>query len=74
VFERGAGDHLFYRNARGKDVAVLDLVGGYGASLFGHNHPELAATAKSVLDSGRPFHAQASVRPSPRSWRAASRG
>lgn len=63
VFERGAGDHLFYRNATGKDVAVLDLVGGYGASLFGHNHPELVVTAKSVLDSGRPFHAQASVRP-----------
>jgi acetylornithine/succinyldiaminopimelate/putrescine aminotransferase/predicted amino acid dehydrogenase len=43
---------------------VLDLVGGYGTSLFGHNHPELVAVAEDCLRKQKPFSAQASVRPS----------
>jgi acetylornithine/succinyldiaminopimelate/putrescine aminotransferase/predicted amino acid dehydrogenase len=43
---------------------VLDLVGGYGTSLFGHNHPELVAVAEDCLRKQKPFSAQASVRSS----------
>ncbi|MBP0455147.1 aminotransferase class III-fold pyridoxal phosphate-dependent enzyme [Kitasatospora sp. RG8] len=42
---------------------VLDLVGGAGASLFGHNHPHLLAVARRCLDEQVPFNAQASIRP-----------
>ena len=61
-YERARGDWLYYRNADGGMVEVLDLLGGFGASLLGHNHPELVARAREVLASERPFHAQASVR------------
>jgi acetylornithine/succinyldiaminopimelate/putrescine aminotransferase/predicted amino acid dehydrogenase len=40
----------------------LDLLGGYGANLFGHNHPELVATAQGLLDAKIPMLAQASCR------------
>jgi acetylornithine/succinyldiaminopimelate/putrescine aminotransferase/predicted amino acid dehydrogenase len=62
VYERAEGDRLFYRDDRGALVPVLDFLGGYGASLLGHNHPALVAVAKRVLDEQRPFNAQASVR------------
>ena len=42
---------------------MLDLVGGYGANLFGHHHPELVAVAHRHFEERRPFHAQASCRP-----------
>jgi len=60
--ERVEGDFLFYRDDEGTEVRVLDLLGGYGASLFGHNHPELVARARDALAASRPFIAQASVR------------
>jgi acetylornithine/succinyldiaminopimelate/putrescine aminotransferase/predicted amino acid dehydrogenase len=41
---------------------VLDLVGGAGASLFGHNHPTLIEVARQCLDERIPFNAQASIR------------
>jgi acetylornithine/succinyldiaminopimelate/putrescine aminotransferase/predicted amino acid dehydrogenase len=62
AFERGAGNHLYYRDAEGRDVAVLDLVGGYGSLLFGHAHPALVAEAVKALQTGRPTHAQGSRR------------
>ncbi|GGV19595.1 hypothetical protein GCM10010260_69340 [Streptomyces filipinensis] len=46
----------------GADV-ILDLVGGAGSSLFGHNHPDLVATARRCLDEQIPFNAQISIRP-----------
>jgi acetylornithine/succinyldiaminopimelate/putrescine aminotransferase/predicted amino acid dehydrogenase len=62
VYHRAQGDYLFYRGNDGKEVRVLDLLGGFGASLFGHNHPYLMARAKEALAEQRPFNAQASVR------------
>ena len=62
VYERGEGDRLFYRDERGREVSVLDLLGGYGAGLLGHNHPAIAACAREVIETRRPFHAQASAR------------
>ena len=62
VYQRATGDWLYYRDEAGNERAVLDLVGGFGAGLLGHNHPELIAAAQAVLTAQRPFLAQASVR------------
>jgi acetylornithine/succinyldiaminopimelate/putrescine aminotransferase/predicted amino acid dehydrogenase len=59
VFERGQGDYL-YHTRDGEEVPVLDLVGGYGSLLFGHNHPVLVAEAQRLLGEGRPIHSQGS--------------
>ena len=58
VYLRAQGDYL--TDDRGRDV--LDLVGGYGVTFFGHNHPTLVRALHSALDEQRPFAAQASVR------------
>src|SRR5215213_7606798 len=63
VYTHGEGDFLTYRDDRGRERVVLDMLGGYGAALFGHNHPELVARAREVLDARRPFVSQASARP-----------
>jgi acetylornithine/succinyldiaminopimelate/putrescine aminotransferase/predicted amino acid dehydrogenase len=62
AYSRAEGDYLFCRGASGEEVRVLDMLGGFGASLLGHNHPTLIARARDVLAAKRPFNAQASVR------------
>jgi acetylornithine/succinyldiaminopimelate/putrescine aminotransferase/predicted amino acid dehydrogenase len=59
VFDRAQGDYLYHR-PDGEEVAVLDLVGGYGSLLFGHHHPTLVAEAQRLLLEGRPIHSQGS--------------
>ena len=61
TYERAEGDHLWYR-AGGRPRRVLDLVGGYGTNLLGHNHPDLVAVAWGRLQDRVPVFAQASVR------------
>ncbi len=63
-FDCAEGDRLRLAQPLSSGVEVLDLVGGYGTSLFGHNHPELVTAAESSLRNRRPFSAQASVRSS----------
>jgi acetylornithine/succinyldiaminopimelate/putrescine aminotransferase/predicted amino acid dehydrogenase len=63
VYTRAEGDSLYVRDADGGEREVLDMLGGFGACLFGHNHPELVRRATEVLATGRPFLAQGSVRP-----------
>jgi acetylornithine/succinyldiaminopimelate/putrescine aminotransferase/predicted amino acid dehydrogenase len=61
-YVRGRGNYLYRAGPDQSEIAVLDLVGGYGAGLFGHNHPALVAAARSVLDQERPQNAQGSLR------------
>ena len=61
AFERAEGDYLWMRR-NGQLVKVLDLVGGYGANLFGHHHPDLVAEARRLLDLQVPILAQGSIR------------
>ena len=61
-YQRALGDRLYYRDDSGAEVEILDFVGGFGASLLGHNHPRIVARARASLDAQRPFHAQASAR------------
>ncbi|MBY8852326.1 aminotransferase class III-fold pyridoxal phosphate-dependent enzyme, partial [Saccharothrix sp. MB29] len=62
-YVRGEGDTLYYLDRNGAEVAVLDLVGGYGTLMFGHNHPELVALARDLLAKRVPLHAQFSYHP-----------
>ncbi len=68
---RAAGDSLFYLDESGREIEVLDLLGGYGSTLLGHNHPAIVAEAQSLLAQGVPVHAQLSLRE--RSGRLAAR-
>lgn len=61
-FIRAEGDTLFYRDGAGEDVPVLDVAGGYGALILGHNHPEIVDAARDFFAAGRPVLAQASRR------------
>src|SRR5437660_12915577 len=63
VFHRARGDCLYYRDDGGREIEVLDFLGGFGASLFGHNHPDLVAVAKEALRSGLAIHATSGLRP-----------
>ncbi|SDD80509.1 aspartate aminotransferase family protein [Actinokineospora iranica] len=62
-YTRSAGNSLYYRDAEGAEVEVLDLVGGYGSTILGHNNPDIVDYAKSLLDGGTPVHAQFSKHP-----------
>lgn len=61
-YHRALGDHLYYRDEFDHEVEVLDMTGGYGSLLLGHNHPALIAEAQRLLASGVPIHAQGSMR------------
>ncbi|MGW1893551.1 aminotransferase class III-fold pyridoxal phosphate-dependent enzyme [Streptomyces sp. NPDC002004] len=68
TYRAGQGDHLTRELPGGGDGSqatdqVLDLVGGAGSSLFGHNHPALLEVARRSFDEQIPFNAQASIRP-----------
>ncbi|MFH9002978.1 aspartate aminotransferase family protein [Streptomyces afghaniensis] len=62
-YSRAEKDTLFYRDGTGREVPVLDLVGGYGSTIIGHNNPDIVAYAKELLDQGVPVHAQFSKHP-----------
>jgi acetylornithine/succinyldiaminopimelate/putrescine aminotransferase/predicted amino acid dehydrogenase len=61
VYEQASGDRLWRRKG-GELIEVLDLVGGFGANLFGHHHPELVAEMQAVLARKTPVLAQGSYR------------
>lgn len=44
-------------------MKVLDLIGGLGTNILGHNHPELLDELRRLIDAKVPFSAQASSRP-----------
>jgi acetylornithine/succinyldiaminopimelate/putrescine aminotransferase/predicted amino acid dehydrogenase len=62
IYERAEGNTIYYRNADGCATPVLDLLGGYGALILGHNHPEIVAEVKRLLDQRVAIHAQFSLR------------
>ena len=51
VYHKGIADKLYYLNDDGEEQEVLDFIGGYGASLFGHNNEELSAVAFDFLSA-----------------------
>ncbi len=61
AYERAEGDYLYYWKGD-FEHKVTDFLGGYGVSLFGHNHPELTKVAVDALTNKKPFASQASIR------------
>ncbi|MBI3554967.1 MAG: aminotransferase class III-fold pyridoxal phosphate-dependent enzyme [Deltaproteobacteria bacterium] len=62
VYVGAEGDQLQYADGESTHD-VIDLLGGYGSTLLGHNNAELIDAVKSSLDARVPVHAQASIRP-----------
>jgi acetylornithine/succinyldiaminopimelate/putrescine aminotransferase/predicted amino acid dehydrogenase/acyl-coenzyme A synthetase/AMP-(fatty) acid ligase len=61
VYHRGKKDSLFTFE-EGREIEVLDLVGGYGTNLLGHNHGDLKAAAAAFLEADDiPLADQASI-------------
>lgn len=61
-YERGVGDTLYYRDSEGREIGVLDLAGGMGSSLFGHNNAEIREEKRKCIEEEIPMNAQASAR------------
>lgn len=62
IYHRAVGDTMYYHNEAGEEVPVLDLAGGMGATILGHNHPEIKEEKLRCLNSDICTHAQGSVR------------
>ena len=64
AYERAEGSYLYRRTGNGRESPepLLDFVGGFGAALLGHNHPELVSTLVSSARSGVPVMAQGGTR------------
>jgi acetylornithine/succinyldiaminopimelate/putrescine aminotransferase/predicted amino acid dehydrogenase len=58
VYARAEGDLL--TDTQGNEV--LDLLGGYGSTLLGHNHPALVRALTNAYAASVPTHVQGSVR------------
>lgn len=62
AYTKARGAYLYMQGDDGADIPVLDLVGGFGAALLGHNNAELKELITSRLDEDVPFLAQVSDR------------
>ena len=61
AYERAEGNYLWH-SRDGQPTKILDIAGGFGSTLFGHNHPALISEAQSLLKSHVPIMAQGSCR------------
>ena len=67
-YYRGNKDSLF-AYIHGKDTEVLDLVGGFGTNLTGHNHPRICTALTEFVASGKPAICnQVSIQKKQDSW------
>lgn len=62
AYTKASGAYLYRSGDDGAGTRVLDLVGGFGAGLLGHNNSELKELLKERLDADTPFLAQCSER------------
>ncbi|MAZ66755.1 MAG: pyridoxalphosphate dependent aminotransferase, class III [Kangiellaceae bacterium] len=62
TFHRASQQYLYYYDDQGIEQPVLDLLGGYGALLLGHNHPAMIRALTEQVQQCVPFHNQFSIR------------
>ncbi|MER6015675.1 aspartate aminotransferase family protein [Streptomyces bluensis] len=62
-YVRAEGDYLYRLDDAGNEIPVVDFAGGYGSLILGHNHPDIVACAREMLDHQAPVHAQFSRHP-----------
>ena len=56
-YVRAQGNTLTY-SENGRLTEVLDMVGGFGSLVLGHNHPEIVRLQKTMIAEKAPSHAQ----------------
>ena len=64
-YDRASGNYVYYRRGKSKGggvVKILDLIGGFGSSLFGHHHPEISAHYIKSLRRNTAVFTQCAVR------------
>lgn len=61
AYEKALGNNLWYRKDN-KLIKVLDFAGGFGSTLFGHNHTVLVKELQKLLKNQVPVMAQGSCR------------
>src|SRR5258706_15842521 len=62
IYHRAKGNFVYAHDESGQEIEILDMVGGNGSLLFGHNHPRVIADQREALASGMIVHAQLSIR------------
>lgn len=62
IYVWAEGDRMAYAGDDGQPVHVTDWLGGFGCTLFGHNHPEMIAALTGAFAQRIVTHAQASCR------------
>ena len=62
AYHRASGDYMYYYNEKGEEIRVTDFAGGMGATVLGHNHPEISKARLDAMSAETPMHAQGSVR------------
>jgi acetylornithine/succinyldiaminopimelate/putrescine aminotransferase len=62
IYHRAKGNFVYARDASGQELEILDMVGGNGSLLFGHNHPRIIADQREALAGGMIVHGQLSIR------------
>jgi acetylornithine/succinyldiaminopimelate/putrescine aminotransferase/predicted amino acid dehydrogenase len=60
-YDKAEGAHLYYRTTDGP-AEVLDLVGGFGTTVLGHNNPDIVKALTRAFEANVPFAAQIAVR------------
>ena len=61
-FDYAEKNILVFSDASGKKRKVLDFVGGFGSTFFGHYHPELKKSAIEFYSNNLPIQTQGSIR------------
>ncbi|MDF1665441.1 MAG: aminotransferase class III-fold pyridoxal phosphate-dependent enzyme, partial [Planctomycetota bacterium] len=61
-YVKAEGDYVYWEHPQHGLQKVIDLVGGFGATLAGHNHPKLVAVLQDHLKNSRPVLVQGSHR------------
>ncbi len=59
--EYSSGRGCILVTSEGKEV--VDFIGGFGALLLGHNHPEICAAAMERIEKASVVHSQVSIHP-----------
>lgn len=62
TYHRAQGNYVYATDESGKEIEILDMVGGNGSLLFGHNHPRVIAELREALGGGMLVHGQLSIR------------
>lgn len=62
IYHRAKGHHVYAHDESGREIEILDMIGGNGSLLFGHNHPRIIADQQEALASGMVVHGQLSIR------------